>query len=232
MLSSIFGSAPSPNFGLSNAYMGALGNIGSNLGQQAGQAGQQYGLYNTNDANALNAYSQYLTSDPGTEQGNAGIIANAEKGASEAADFGKAKLQSDLYQRGIPINSSIGAGALANIDQNLATNDANNRIGIGQWRINQRANNLATNANLWDNAASNAFNRDYSLNNQQIGLYNNLYNDATQQALDQYNADQNKQNQQNQLWGSIGNVASMAFGGPPIFGGNKKSGDWSQYAMS
>jgi len=183
--------------------LSALGNLANNSASGYGQSQQQYGQYNTNDMNALNNYSSYLTSNPATDQYNAENVANLERGASETATQAQAGLSQSLAQRGISPNSSIGVGGLAQIQDNLAGTDAQVRGQIGQQEINQRSQNLATNANLWNNAANTQFGRQQALGQQTEGLDQNLYNMNIDQALQQYQQAQQQQAANASLWGGV-----------------------------
>jgi len=210
------GHQPTLNTGAGSTYSSALQNIGGQLGNLYNQLGNQYQGNQANATSAANAYSQYLQSDPATQSYNAQQIAGAERGAQEGAVRAKAMLSSDLAQRGISPNSSMGVGGLSSIDAALAANNANIQNQNAIRNQERRGQNLATNAGLWGNLANTSLGQGQQVLGQQTGINQGLLSEADQMALQQYNAQMQayEQNQQNQdaLWGSLANAAATAFG--------------------
>lgn len=224
-LSSIFGGgSPAPNFNAAQGYMSGSQAISQGLAPAGGMAANNYGLTSAANQNAINNYSQYLMSNPATESYNAGQVANAEKGASQQAQGAQANLDQQLASRGISPNSSAGVGGLASIDQGLAANNAQIESQVGQANIARHQANLATNANLMSAANQQAYGQDLGFAGQRASINQGLTDASTQQAMDTYQAQLAQQQANNAMYGAVGNAASMAFGGPPIFGGSAPPG--------
>lgn len=225
----IFGSAPTLNTGQANTYLSTLGNISSNLGQQANAANTQYNGFNTNDVSALNNYSNYLSQNPATQQYNAQQTANAEQGANEGAAHATANLDQSLAQRGISPNSSEGVGGLASIQEGLAANNANIQAQEGEQNQQQHAQNLNTLANLWNGASNTAFDRGNTLQQQQGALNQNMFSDADQLAMQQYQQQEQQQQSADSFLSGIGGLAANYFApgstaGLSLFGGGSGGG--------
>jgi hypothetical protein len=207
-LGGLFGGSPSLNTGPASTYMSTLNGIGNGLASQANQSGQQLGTFNANDLSALNAYSNYLTSNPATQQYNAQQTANAEQGASEGAQKATAGFEQSLAERGISPNSSVGVGGLASIDEGLAANNANVQAQVGEQNQQQHAANLGQNAALWSGAQGTAFGQNAQTTGQEANLYSGLVSDADQMAMQQYQQQVAQQNGQLGFLGQLGSTAA------------------------
>lgn len=214
MLGSIFGSAPSINTSGASTYMDALNGIAGGLNSDENEQNQQYGAYNAGTTSALNSFANYLKSNNATDQSDAQITANAEKGEAEAGQKASANLDTSLAQRGIAPGSSLGVGGQASIAEGLAANDANVQAQTGEQQQAQHNANLGTLYNVYSNAANTAFGRGNQLSQEQSGIDQELYGDANQQALEQYQQQQAQSQGVDQLLGAVGGAAATIYGGP------------------
>jgi len=207
----LFGGSPTLNTGSTQPYTSALNSIANNFGSQGKAAQDQYGQFNTNDTNALNALSSYYTTNPATQQYNAEQTANASEAARVGAERAKAGLSMDLANRGIDPNSSAGVGGLTAIANQQASTNANIQAQQAQENERQHAQNLADNANLWNGAASTAFGRTNTLQNQQAGLEQQGFSNADQLAMQQYQQKLQQQQAEEGLASGLFNTAANIF---------------------
>lgn len=208
------GSGPQVNTNQAQGYMGTLSTLANEAGSGYNAAQNQFAGNNAGWQKALNQYSNYLSTNPATQQFNATQVANAEAGANEGAERATANTESNLAQRGISTNSGIAAGALANVQEGLAANNANVQNQVGQANIARYGQNMANLAGLWNGAANTSFSQANTLGNDAARDNQDLYGDSLQLANINYQNQQNKANQQAALYGTLAKTLAGAFGGP------------------
>lgn len=213
----LFGSSPSYNANASQPYADAIRGYTTSLGGDYNSARNQNAGLNADNMAAYQNYAKYLSTNPATSQYNATQVANATQGMAESGERAKANTIADLASRGISADSGIGAGALANINEGMANNNAQIQSQVGQNNIQRYASNLATLSGLTNNMASNSFNQANTLGSEYANANQNLFSDSDRMAQEQYQSDQNKAAGQNALFSSIGGALISAFN--PAAGG-------------
>jgi len=212
-----FGGGPSINTNQPQQYVGNLSSLAGQMGSDYGAARGEFAGDNAGWQKALRQYSNYLSTNPATQQYNATQVANAEQGANEGASRAIANTEQDLARRGISTKSGIGAGAIANINQGLATNNANIQNQVGQENITRYGDNMAKLASLWNGAADTSFGHANTLGNDASRLNQGLFDDTLHLSELDYQNDLNKDQAKAQLYGTLAKsllpAVGAAFGG-------------------
>lgn len=222
----LFGPTPHFDAGATQPYTSALNSIATGFGSQGRAAQDQFGQFNANDVNALKALSNYYKSNPATEQYNAEQTANASQAARDAAAAGTAQLDRNLAARGISPNSSMGVGGLAAINNQQISTNADIQAQQGERNQELHAQNLAADANLWNNAANTEFGRANTLQNQQAGLEQQGFSNADTLAMQRYQEQLQRQQGEEALAGGLFDTAANLFvpGAGAFSTGRKVSG--------
>lgn len=176
----------------------------ANLSGLGNQAANTYNQFNPQANQAVENYSRYLTQNPYTDAVSQALLNRATQGTTTAYQQARAQLASSLASRGMA-GGGLEAGAMGGLAQGELNTLGSAAANLGLTEAEQYGQNLGTNAQMLQNAASQGFSGASSAYGGAGNLYGNAANVYANVGQDQ---EQDQMDQQKQQYAALENLGS------------------------